>query len=161
MIEHRDTHEQIVRRGQIAIRNLERLVIDCVLQPYDPNKPRCEPREGYNLCHDVPWTACPASATVDPVWGTPVSMWVYGEGGGLAIATTTTIPVAGHPLSPKVEFSGLTLSTTDYAEGTHANAGASSVAEMFASDLKITGTLRTAAYQDQFAANAIMELTAP
>jgi hypothetical protein len=162
MIENDETHEQLARRGQMAIRSIERLVIDCVHQAYDPTKPRCMQRQGYVECTDVPWTACPVQTTVDPMWGTPVSMWVYGEGGGLPIATTTTIPVADHPLRPTVQFTGLTLAPTDYTLSyAHTIDAAAAVASKFSDDLKTAGTLITTARQDGRVVEAVMQLTAP
>ena len=163
MIENDETHEQLAKRGQIAIRSLERVVIDCVHQAYDPSKPRCVQHQGYVECFNIPWTACPAQATLDPVWGTPVSMWVYGEGGGMPIATTTTIPVADNPLRPDVRFSGgLSLPSTDYtASNAHVNAAAGAVASKFGDDIESAGLLTTVARQDGLVADAVMQLTAP
>jgi hypothetical protein len=161
VLEHSGTHEQLAQRGQIAIRDMERLVIDCRIQPFDAANPRCVQRMNYVECFDVPWVACPASTTVDPTWGTPVSMWIYGEGGGLALATTTREPTAIHPLEPEVAFSGLTLPETQYVDNAHANAGAAQVALKFKADLKTAGTLQTTAHQNGMVAETVMQLAAP
>ena len=160
VIEHGDTHEQLSDRGQMAIRAMDKLVIDCRLQPYDAAKPRCVDRGSFVECFDVPWVACPIQATADPVWGTPISMWIYGEGSGMPLATTTSIP-GSSDLVPTVEFIGLALSRTEYSDNAHATPGASAVAVKFSDDLKSTGTLRTTARQNGMIAQAAMDLVAP
>ena len=161
VIEHADTHEQLTDRGQIAIRAMDKLVIDCRLQPYDAAKPRCVDRGSFIECFDVPWIACPAQATADPVWGTPVSMWIYGEGGGMPLATAASIPGLSSDLAPRVEFAGLSLSRTDYADNAHPTPGASAVAIKYRDDVKATGTLRATARQNGMVTQAATDLVAP
>ena len=160
VIEHAGTHEQLTKRGQIAIRAMDRLVIDCRLQAYDPAMPRCVHRDNFVECFDRPWTACPTQATADTEWGTPVSTWVYAEGGGMPLATATSIPVAS-ALTPTVEFTGLALSRTDYTDNGHTTPAASVVALKFHDDLKTAGTLRTTARLNGMVTQAAMDLIAP
>jgi len=73
----------------------------------------------------------------------------------------------GHPIpiSPgpsNVQFTGLTLPTTDYVDYyAHANDGAAAVAVKYKDDLKTAGTLLATARQDAFVTQAVMELVAP
>lgn len=157
-LEHLGTHEQLVKRGVLAIRDLERVVDDCIYQAYDPTMPRCEQRTGYILCQDRPWLTCPASAAVDPVWGTPISLWIYGEGGGYPISPTTTIPSNGRPLRPIVTFGALVPTETDYVQGGHADARAGSNALKFQASPKTAGTLSVHASIGGFTADRVTQL---
>lgn len=160
-IEHAKTHEQLTKRGQIAIRAMDTLVVDCRIQPYDAANPRCVHRDNFVECFDRPWIACPAQAVADPEWGTPVSLWVYGQGGGMPIATATTIPGSSSDLAPNVRFAGLSLSPTDYTDNAHPTPGASAVAAKFAEDLKLTGSLQITARENGMTVQSVMDLVAP
>ncbi len=162
VIEHADTHEQLAKRSQIAIRAMDKLVIDCRLQAYDAANPRCVHRDNFVECFDRPWIACPTQAIADPEWGTPVSMWVYGEGSGMPIATARSIPGTASDAFPSVEFTGLALTRTDYSDtNAHPTPGASAVALKFEDDMKAAGTLRTTARLEGTVTQAAMDLVAP
>jgi hypothetical protein len=147
-----------VERGVLAIRELERVVVDCIYQAYDPAMPRCEPRPGYILCQDRPWLACPDRAAVDPTWGTPISLWIYGEGGGYPIATTTTIPSLDRPLLPTATFGALAPDETDYLQGGHADTRAGPGALKFQATPKTAGTLSIHGSVGGFTADRAMQL---
>lgn len=142
---------RLAKRGQIAIRPMERLVVDCRLQAYDPAMPRCVQRTGFIECFDGPWIACPATAAIDPVWGTPVSIWVYGEGGGL--------PISAVPAT--VEVTGLGISPSDYVDTAHPLITAGWIAQKFREDMKVPGTLRLVAQQNGMVGETTLQLVRP
>jgi len=156
VIEHAGTHARLAKKGRIAIRAMDRLVIDCRMQAYDAASPRCVERENFTECFDRPWVACPTTgtATADPVWGTPVSVWVWGEGGGLPIA-----PRDGE--AGTVEMTGLVLPSTDYVDNGHANVAAAWAVKKFTDTVKTAGTMRVVARQNGMVAERVLQLATP
>lgn len=154
VIEHAGTHERLAKHGRIAIRAMDRLVVDCRMQAYDAANPRCVERENFTECFDRPWVACPATATADPVWGTPVSVWVYGEGGGLPI-----VPRAEDPGT--VDITGVVLPPTDYVDNAHAHATAAWAVKKFTDTVKTAGTMRVVARQNGMVAETVLQLATP
>jgi hypothetical protein len=160
-IENMVTRERRQAGGQIAIRDLERVVIDCVYQPFDPSAPpRCENKPGYVLCRDVPTMPCPTTARLDPIWGTDISIWIYGQGGGFPIHPVSKLPWSpSTSFPPQVAFTGAALSRTDYARAGHADPRAAPFAEKFATTVKAPVSLAVHATQKDLEADLSVTLS--
>lgn len=162
-LEHLETGQTFRRSGQLAVRDREALVIDCVVQPYDAETPRCEQRDGFVLCQDVPYEPCSTEMAIDPQWGTPIEIWVYSVGDGYPLAPGSRIPGTVADLSlPEVTFADLEPRRADTVRpDAHADPRAAPVARAFKMEGEEPGMLAIHASQGGFAADLESELVFP